>query len=153
VLRLISLFDPDTCVADPPPALVYGGGADDSSPALAIGELRPTRNGRRLRASIRITGEAADTVAALNAALSSDGTIRRVRVARRMKTAGFVLTTRRDESGVAAVVVTPPVTADGIAAFGAGKILSLRLSRRTTELAISRAEFGSTLGLPLAARY
>jgi hypothetical protein len=70
-----------------------------------------------------------------------------------MKTAGFVLTIRRDAPDHAAVVVTPPVTADGVAAFGAGKVLSLRLSRRTTKLAISYAEFGSTLGLPLAARY
>ena len=70
-----------------------------------------------------------------------------------MKTACFVLTTRRDEDGVAAVVVTPPVTAAGVAAFGTGKVLSLRLSRRTTELAISYAELGSTLGLPLATRY
>jgi hypothetical protein len=79
----------------------------------------------------------------------TDGSIVKIRLSRRLRTAGFTMTRARSDDDRAVFLVTPPPA--GTAAIGAGRVARVILSTNATAVTLTSPQFGTPAGVPLTA--
>jgi hypothetical protein len=149
VRRLIGSFTPDTCSAPLSFVSMIGDGLDMF---LATGAARPLPDATGFRVPLRLRGDDAHAVGALYTQLSSDATIRRVRLVRRLRNAGFALNVGRSGDSHVALVVLPPFEGAEIPPIAGGRVARITLRGHSPIVSIGQTQYGSTEGLPLLPR-
>jgi hypothetical protein len=111
-------------------------------------ERRVSDDGKRARVVLSLEGAQASDAAGMRLWLSvAKRRIARVRLAPRLRRAGFVLNLRRARQK-ATIVVSPPARLP-LPVFGEGKLLIVKVPVKAGELSVDRSEFGSRKGMPL----
>lgn len=148
VLRLIGPLETDPCIRGR--QLKVG----ETEPSLVKTKIRTSRrvDAKRPRSTIILRGRDAGTVAAVRLVFASDtGSIRRIRLARRLRKAGFEIQLNKSPSFATALITAP--YSYPIESMDKGRMLHIRLSENGPgALSIARREYGSTEGMPIHVR-
>jgi len=153
VLRLIDGFSPDTCaLAAPNAALLIERRGEASDVSVLVGPARANKDARRTHVVVSLGGSSIDQVAGLRISLSAAKHLGRIRLSRRLRRRGFVVSVGRADHKRATAVVMPPVELQNIPTIGTGPLLRVTLPADRPGMQISDVQLGSRQGLPLQAR-
>ena len=154
VLRTIDSFAPDPCddgaaltvdFAEDPTAVSTQ--RDGRKARVTAGRERLNRNRTSTRSALRIVGPASVGVALVRARLETGDARARIRLARRLREAGFALHLTRDAERVV-VAITPPLRVP-IEAIGRGRLLRVTQAAQSSVLRIHGFDMGGTDGRPV----
>jgi hypothetical protein len=150
VLRLIGSFSPDTCEA-PPPVIMIAGEYPAAEPQvdLRIGRPRARRNGHGNKSVVRLRGEACDEAAILRLSITAETGIGNIRLAPRLRDAGYTVHVGKPDGNNAVVVVMPPVDSVPIRGIRKGRVLRIGLPGENPQPLATGIQFGSKPGYPL----
>jgi len=150
VLRLIGAFSPDTCIAPPASAaLIVDDVATASAVDVTVGPVRTNKDAHKAHVLINIGGDGVEAVAGLRLSVSAEQRVGRVRLSRRLRRRGFVVSVARENIRRITAVVMPPIEVSNIPAIGSGPVLRIALPAAKPGLEITQLQLGSRQGLPL----
>lgn len=139
-------FGPDPCTV--PPGEIAG---PDAQVAVLLDPPRLLANGVTRRVILRLDGADSANVAAIHAQLSSGSEIRRIRLRRRLRKAGFTLRMGRSDEHHVAFAVLAPDSGHGIPAIEAGPVVHVTWRGEGLGIVLGAVRYASTGGLPLHA--